>query len=210
MKPFSIPNVFILHPSSFILHPSSFILHPSSFILHPSSFILHPMVLTPQSKKLLHQFSAFVFQHSSRHFNPMIQKLSIANPEARFDCAGPFIRRSVNQSFYSCLNQRSRAHRAGLNRGVDDCSRQPIVAYTLRRLPQGNNLRVRRRIQIGTGSVAGIREDLISPHNARSDWDFTTLLSLTRGCDCLAHPIRIVSFILNHNERRPAFKQRKL
>ena len=130
---------------------SSFILHPSAF--YPSAFILcSPAV---GAKKLLHQLAALFFQHAGSDFNSMIQEIRVANAKPRFDRAGSFIDRAINQPLHSRLNQSAGAHRAGFDRGINNSVCQPVVAELLRGFAQRDDFRVSSRIPIGARSVSG-------------------------------------------------------
>ena len=92
-----------------------------------TSFRLITASLRRARKNSCINFAALFFKHAGGNFNAMIQKIGIANSKVRFNRSGSFIARAINQSSYSRLNQRARAHHARFNRGINNRVRQPIV-----------------------------------------------------------------------------------
>jgi hypothetical protein len=74
---------------------------------------------SPRLEKLLHQRATLRFQHARANLNPVIQKICVADTKATRNRARAFIRRTVNQTSHTRLNQRTRAHRARLNRRIN-------------------------------------------------------------------------------------------
>ncbi len=67
---------------------------------------------------------------------------------------------------------RARAHRAGLQRDVEVAVDQPLGADGLGGLPDRQNFGMRRRIAVGQRPVAGRGDDLVTPDDHASDWNF--------------------------------------
>src|ERR1043165_602248 len=112
----------------------SYSLVRSSFYVFTFSFLLS---LFPSAfKELRHQLATLVFKNSANHFYPMIKLIRAADAKVRINRAGFFISRAVNQKRHARLNQRSGAHRARLNRRVNNCAGQAIVANLQRGLAQ--------------------------------------------------------------------------
>ena len=62
--------------------------------------------------------------------------------------SGFWITGAINQSGDAGMDQRSRAHGAGLNRGDHGAAHDPMVSQSSGRLAQGNDLSMGRRIII--------------------------------------------------------------
>jgi hypothetical protein len=165
----------------------------------------HPLtrvVLTPFTKEILHDLSAFSFEHSGGDFNSMIQEVRIADSESGFHCTGSFITRAVDKSSYSRLYQRTGAHHARLNGGINNRVNDAIVANPASCFTQGHDFRVCCWILIRAGSVAGNRQHLVTTHDAGADRNFAALSRLVCCDQSLAHPLRVsFSFIGSCHER---------
>ena len=121
----------------------------------------------------------------------MIQEIRVADAKPRLNRACPFVRRAINQSSHSGLYQSAGAHCAGLNRGIHNHIRQPVVPDLTGHLAQGNHFRMSSRIYVGARSIAGYRQQFVTPDNTSADRYFATHLSISSCRDCLAHPMRI-------------------
>src|SRR5579863_10518339 len=80
-----------------------------------TSFSLRP-------KERLQHLGAAPSQHASSNLHPMVGLRVIHDCEGRKDRARLFIIGPINQAFYACMNQRTRAHGAWFN-----CSKQLAV-----------------------------------------------------------------------------------
>jgi len=143
---------------------------------HPSSFILPPC-----SKELLHQLAAFRFQHAADYLDAMIQFIRAANLKVSINGAGLLVARAVNEQWDARLDQSAGTHCARFNRRIDRRIRQPVIADSLGRFPQSDNLGVGSRIAISARAIAGDRDDPIRDDDARADRHFLSRLSLARG-----------------------------
>ena len=144
---------------------------------------------------MLHQRAAFFFQHAFTHFDPMIQKISVADLEVRSYCAGAFVRRAVDQTSNTCLDQSARAHRTRFDRRVNINACKPVITEFTGGLAQGDDFRVRSGIAVGAGAVSGDGDELIAADNASADRHLTAAFCLLSRGQCLPHPVLInVSF----------------
>src|SRR5256714_5151130 len=140
-------------------------------------------------EELLHERAALAFEHARRQPHPVVQRTRIADAEDRLDRARFLVPRTVDEPPDSRLHERARAHRARLNRRVDDSARQTVVACAAGGLTQGEAFGVRRRVAVSSGAVAGEREQLaVGGDDARADRHLAAPGGPARRADGLAHP----------------------
>ena len=118
----------------------------------------------------------------------MIQKISIANPKPADDGACLFVRCAVNQTSYARLDERAGAHRAGLDRGVNVHSGEPVIAEFTGSFAEGDDFRMGCGIAVGASAIAGEGDKFVFADDARADGHFAACLSFASCGQRLPHP----------------------
>ena len=149
---------------------------------------LRALFSSPAAKKILHERAAFLFQHALPHFDAMIQKICVADPEATMDGAGAFVRGTVNQTPDARLDQSACAHRAGFDRRVNINARQPVVAELTGGFAQRDDFSVSSGIAVSAGAISGDGEELVVVDNTGSDGHLTAIFRFTSRGQRLPHP----------------------
>ena len=149
---------------------------------------LRALFSSPAAEKILHERATFVFEHALSHFNAMIQKICVANPEATLDRTGAFVSRAVNQSSDARLNQSAGAHRARFDRRVNINARQPVVAELTGGFAQRDDFSVSSGIAVSAGAISGDGEELVVVDNTSSDRHLTAIFRFTSRGQRLPHP----------------------
>jgi hypothetical protein len=139
----------------------------------------------------LHQAPAFLFQDAWLHFNPVIQKIRIANSKSADNSACSLVSRAVNQSSHSSLDERARTHRAGLDRRVNIHSREPVIAELRSGFSEGDDFCMRCGIAVGAGAIAGNGDEFVFAYYARADRHFAACLGFASCAQRLPHPALI-------------------
>src|SRR5437588_1984072 len=140
-------------------------------------------------EELLHERAAFFAEHARRQLHPVVQRTRVADAEDRLDRARLLVPRAIDQALDPRLDERARAHRARLNRRIDDRARQTVVADLSRGLAQGEDFGVRRRVAVGARAVAGQGEERAVPaDDASADGHLAAPGGLARRAYRLAHP----------------------
>ena len=150
----------------------------SSFSPFPFSF-----------KEFLHQRATFGLQDSFDYFHAMIQMIRIANVKARLNGAGLLVRSAIYQQTNARLNQRARAHRAGLYGRVNRRVREPVVPEFLGGFAQRDDFRVGRWITVRARPIASDRQQLIVDCDTGTDRDFIPLARFVRCPESHSHPM---------------------
>jgi hypothetical protein len=122
------------------------------------------------------------------HFNPVIQKIRITDAETADHAACPLIRRTVNQTSHSSLNERSGAHRARLDGRVNIDSGEPVVAKFTGRFAEGDDFRMGCGIAVGASAIAGEGDEFVFADDARANRHFAACLSFASCGQRLPHP----------------------
>ena len=143
---------------------------------------------SPPAEKILHERAAFLFQHALSHFDAMIQKLCVADPEATADRAGAFVCGAVNQTPDARLNQSAGAHRARLDRGVNINVRQPVVAELTGSFAKRDDFSVSGRIAVGSSAISRGGDELIFTNDTSADRHLTAIFCLTCRGQRVPHP----------------------
>src|SRR5258707_6122943 len=102
----------------------------------------------------------------------------------RFVCA-------INQAGNACLNQRARAHGAWLDRHIDRCADESMIAGLTRGLAQSDDFRMRGRVTIGDGAIARGGENAFFQHNQGPHWYLPAERGRLRLNDCHMHVFKI-------------------
>ena len=128
------------------------------------------------------------------HFNPVIQKFRITDAKTADYAACPLIRRTVNQTSHSSLDERTGAHRARLDRRVNINSREPVVAKLTGGFAERDDFRMGCGIAVGASAIAGDGERVVFAryvYYARADGHFAACLSFASCGQRLPHPALI-------------------
>jgi hypothetical protein len=149
---------------------------------------LRALFSSPAAKKILHERAAFLFQHALSHFDAMIQKICVADPEASVDRAGAFVCRPVNQTPDARLDQSARAHGARLNRRVNINARQPVVAELTGGFAKRDDFSVSSWVAVGSGAISRYGDELVLTDNTSADRHLTAIFCLTGRGQRLPHP----------------------
>src|SRR5205085_5924742 len=129
------------------------------------------------------------FEHARRQPHPVVQRTRVADAEDRLDRARLLVARAVDEARDPGLDERAGAHRARLDRRVNDRARQAVVAYLVRGLAQGEDFGVRRRVAVGARAVAGHGEQrAVAADDAGADGHLAAPGGLARRAQSLAHP----------------------
>ena len=132
-------------------------------------FVSHQCILTrlrlsSSCEKRLQNRRAFIGQDTRGNLHLVIEARVIEHRKARSHSATLGIVASVHQTRHASLNHAPRAHDARFYRHVQCRPGQPIIAELARTFTQYHHLRVRGRIAIPNGSVAGACDDLPFVH----------------------------------------------
>ena len=149
---------------------------------------LRALFSSPAAEKILHERAAFLFQHALSHFDAMIQKICVADPEATVDCSGAFVCGAVNQTPDARLDQSARAHRARLDRRVNGNARQPVIPELTGGFAQRDDFSVSSWIAVSAGTISGYSDELIVVDNTNADRHLTAIFCLTGRGQRLPHP----------------------
>ena len=149
---------------------------------------LRALFSSPAAEKILHERAAFLFQHALSHFDAMVQKIRVADPEATVNGAGAFVCRAVNQTADARLDQSARAHRARLDRRINRYARQPVVAELTGSFTQRNDFSVSSWIAVSSSAVSRNGDELIVVDNTGTDRHLTAIFRLTGRGQRLPHP----------------------
>ena len=139
-------------------------------------------------KELLHQCATLIFKYTRLDLDPVIQKVSVANPKARRHRTCALVRRSINQTSYPRLDQRPSTHCTRLDRRVDIHVCQPVIAYRLGGFAKGNDFSMGGGVAVSTGPISSDCDEGISADHTSADWHFAALLRLMCGVECVPHP----------------------
>ena len=149
---------------------------------------LRLLFVSSAPEKLLHQRAAFRLEHARSYFNPVIQKIRVANSEATYDRARPLIRCAINQTPDTRLYQSACAHRARFNRRVNINAGQTVIADLTGGFAKGNDFSVGCGIAVGTRSIAGNGDELVFADDTSADGHFAVCLGFSRSSQRLPHP----------------------
>jgi len=155
---------------------------------------LRALFSSPAAEKILHERATFVFEHARSHFNPMIQEIRVANPEATVNCAGAFVTRAVNQTPDARLNQRPCAHRARFNRRINSDTRQTVIAEFMCGLAQRDDFSVSSGIAVGASTITRDGDELVIVDKTSPDRHLTAMFSFPGRGQRLPHPVFIDGF----------------
>jgi len=122
------------------------------------------------------------------HFNPVVQKIRITDAKTTYDGACFLIRRAVNQTSHSSLDERARAHCARLDRRVNIDFREPVVAEFTGRFAEGDDFRMGCGIAVGASAITGEGDKFVFADDARADGHFTARLGFASCGQRLPHP----------------------
>src|ERR1041384_4355488 len=111
----------------------------------------------------------------------MIQEICITDAKPAHHRAGSFIRCTVNQTPDARLYQRSRAHRARLDRRINVDTREPVVTDLPSGPAQRDDFGVRSGIAVSTRAVSENGDELIFTDDARADGHFAIRPRLACG-----------------------------
>ena len=155
---------------------------------------LRVLFSSPAAEKILHQRAAFFFEHAGSHFDPMVQKIRIADAKSTMYRACTFVRGAVNQTPDARLNQRAGAHRARFNRRIDINAREPVIAELTGGLAQSDDFGVGGRIAVGARAVTGDGDELVAVDNTSSDGHLTAVSGFLSRGQRLPHPVFVLGF----------------
>ena len=155
---------------------------------------LRALFSSPAAKKILHERATFVFQHARSHFNAMIQKIRVADPEATLDRARAFVSCAVNQPSDARLDQSAGAHRARFDRRINVNSGQPVIAELTSGLAQRDDFSVGSGIAVGASAVTADGDESAVVDNTSTDRHLTAIFRFPGRGERLAHPVFIVRF----------------
>jgi hypothetical protein len=133
------------------------------------------------AEELLHEGATLSFEHAGRDLYTMIQRPRLADMKLCVYGPGAFVACAVDEPPDPRLDERARAHRAGLDGRINCCARQPVVSKNLRRFTQGDDFGMSRRVAIRARAIPRDREKSIARHDARADGHFAALLRVTRS-----------------------------
>ena len=142
-------------------------------------------------EKLLHQRPAFFFQNACSDFDPVIQKICVADAKATYNCSRAFVRRSINQTPDPRLYQSPCAHRARFDRRIYIHASQPVVAQLPGGFAKGNDFSVGRWIAVSARAVAGNSEEFVFANDTSPYGHFAACFSLSSSIQRLPHPLLI-------------------
>src|SRR5450759_2309011 len=151
--------------------------------LQPQALILRTAI--PEER--LDLLAAFVLEHAPGHLDVVIERRMFERTDGRLDRAGLGLGRAVDEPRDPRVDHRPHAHLAGLDRHIQRRAGQSIVARLLPRLPQRDDLRVRRRIVQADGLVESPAQDLAVHDEDRTDRHFTAFMPLPRELQRRAH-----------------------
>jgi len=155
---------------------------------------LRALFSSPAAEKILHERATFVFEHALSHFNAMIQKIRVADPEATLDRARALVSGAVNESANARLDQSAGAHRARFDRRVNIDAREPVVGELTGGLAQGDDFSVGSGIAVGASAVTADGDELAVVDNTSTDRHLTAIFRFPGRGERLPHPVFIVRF----------------
>ncbi len=116
---------------------------------------------TPRREERLQQGSTILGEHARRNLDAVIQLGGREQFEARTKRASFRIIGAVHQPWDARLHHRACAHAAGFQRNVKSSVGESIISEESRSLADGHNFRVRRRVVIANGAIAGAGEHFV-------------------------------------------------
>ena len=105
----------------------------------------------------------------------MIVEPAIQALRGTADGTGAGLPRSENQCLHPRMHHGADTHGARLERYVERCTREPIIAHPPRRLPQRDDLGMGRRIRGRNYRVAALTDYLTLSHQHGAHWHFTVI-----------------------------------
>jgi len=115
---------------------------------------------TPPLKEAAQKLRAFRAQYPADGFRPVVEAL-IRWQEVEPTACSPRLRvgRTEKDAFHTGVHDGPGTHDTGLQGNIEPRSRQTIVSHPQRGIPQGQNLRMRRRIHGADGPVPSLPDD---------------------------------------------------
>jgi hypothetical protein len=101
--------------------------------------------------------------------------------------AGLGVACAIHDSVDAGVHDRPRAHHTGLDGDVERASGEPVVARHAPRIPQRDDLGMRRRIAFRDGPVGAAADDLPGPHDHRAHGHLPFARSAFRQCERRTH-----------------------
>jgi hypothetical protein len=117
------------------------------------------LLLPLATEELLEKLRALAREHACSDFHFVVEAGVIEHLEHGARRAGFRITGAVNQARYTCMNQRSSAHGAWFNGGVNCATSQAMVAQPCSCLAQGHDFRVRSGIVIEQVAIVPSADD---------------------------------------------------
>lgn len=99
------------------------------------------------------------------------------------------IARAIDDAPNPRMDDRRRAHRAGLQGDIEIRPRQPIVFDSLGRRPQGLDLGMGGRILVRDGLVPALADDLAVAQDQRPDWNLAVFSGPRGKPEGVPHPV---------------------
>lgn len=114
-------------------------------------------------EELAEKGRGFVGEDAGRDGQAVIHTRMVEDGEAGANCAALGIVRTVDEAIDPGLEHCARAHRAGLDSDVESESRETMIPHSRCGCAQGDYFRVRGRVAVCDGTIAGAREDIFPP-----------------------------------------------
>src|SRR5215472_24366 len=153
------------------------LLHPSRALdfsaMRRSEVCLSPARLASFGKKRLNHRRTFCRKNTGRNFNLMIETGVGKNLEMSAYSSGLWIVRAVNQTWSPSLNHRPGAHAARFNGRVQSGAPKTVIGHSPGGLTKNDDFRVRRRVAIANGPIAGPRDDFSVQYQHCPDRNFS-------------------------------------
>lgn len=147
-------------------------------------------------EELAEKGRGFVGEDAGRDGQAVIHTRMIEDGEAGANCAALGIVRTVDEAIDPGLEHCARAHRAGLDSDVESESRETMIPHSRCGCAQGDYFRVRGRVAVCDGTIAGAREDIFSPDDDATDRHFSVLRREARFCQRQPHVFVVKSDLL--------------
>src|SRR5487761_1013256 len=129
-------------------------------------------VSAPCGKKRLEERGGFIRANPGLDFDAMVHPRMIEHREARTHRAPFGIVRAIDKTRDTGLEDRAGTHGAGLDRYIESCTQQAVIADRRRSGPERHHFRVGRGIAIGNRAIRSARQNTVRTCDHAANWHF--------------------------------------